>query len=66
MEKRKIKIETKISGKSIPQKIPLYKLNPKELKASAKIVDEQADRLSLLDPLDNEPALIFMAQGDRK
>ena len=48
------------------KKINIVKLNPKELKilkASVEFLKEQADRLGLLDPLDTEPAMVFLAMG---
>lgn len=51
------------------KKIATVKLSPKELrtlKESVKIMNEQSERLGLLDPLDAEPAMIFMAQRGRR
>jgi hypothetical protein len=56
-----------IRSKRLPEKkINIVQLSPEELKiweASVKFLEEQADRLGLLDPLDTEPAMIFLAQG---
>ncbi len=45
------------------------KLNPQEIKtlqSAVKLLDEQAERLGLLDPLDAEPAMIFFAEEEQR
>jgi hypothetical protein len=45
------------------------KFNPQEIKtlqSAVKLLDEQAERLGLLDPLDAEPAMIFFAEEEKK
>lgn len=45
------------------------KLNPQELKTlqpAVKLLNEQAERLGLLDPLDAEPAMIFSAGEEQR
>jgi len=45
------------------------RLKPKEkeeFKASVKILNEQADRLALLDPMEIEPAMIYSAEEGKR
>jgi hypothetical protein len=57
----------RVKSKRLPEKKTYAgKLNRKELKAlkvSVKFLNEQADRLGLLDPLETEPAMVFLAKG---
>jgi hypothetical protein len=59
----------RIRSKRLPEKkINIVKLSPKELKilkASVEFLKEQADRLGLLDPLDTEPAMVFLSMGKK-
>jgi hypothetical protein len=50
-------------------KISGIRLKPKEMeefKASVKILNEQADRLALLDPMEIEPAMIYSAEEGKR
>lgn len=48
------------------EKSSFYEPSADELKEFEKIINTQVEKFGLLDPLDIEPALIFMAQGEEK
>jgi len=53
----------------ISLRIPTLRLNPKEMEAlegSVKILNEEAERLGLLDPMEIEPATIYSAEEGKR
>jgi hypothetical protein len=45
------------------------RLNPKEMEAlegSVKVLNEEAERLGLLDPMEIEPATIYSAEEEKR
>jgi hypothetical protein len=56
----------KTIGSIAPPWLMLKKKEKKGFLASAGQLEEQCDRLGLLDPTEMEPAVIFGAREDRK
>jgi hypothetical protein len=52
-----------------PVRVPLFLSNKKEretLLASVRQLDEQSDRLGILDPLETEPAILYSPMEEAK
>jgi hypothetical protein len=52
-----------------PVRAPLFLSNKKEreaLLASVRQLDEQSDRLGILDPLETEPAILYSPMEEEK
>ncbi|MGB9701000.1 MAG: hypothetical protein ACPL5I_16630 [Thermodesulfobacteriota bacterium] len=61
-------ISIKARLKEIPhnEKSSFYEPNIEEVKEFEKLINAQVEKFGLLDALDTEPALIFMAEGEEK
>jgi hypothetical protein len=54
---------------NLPGRIPVLLSNKKEREAfrsSVRQLDEQSDRLSILDPLETEPAILYSPTEEEK